>query len=58
MIVTSRCTLSIYSATRTVAEITAALGIVPHSSHDKGEPTRSALAGRPSFAGETYDRTN
>ena len=46
MIVANRSTLSIYSETRTIAEITAALGIEPHSSADVGQPTRAALAGR------------
>ncbi|MCI0156056.1 DUF4279 domain-containing protein [Leifsonia shinshuensis] len=46
MIVANRSSLSIYSETRTVAEITAALGIEPHNGADVGQPTRAALAGR------------
>ena len=46
MIVENRSTLSIYSKTRTVAQITAALGIEPHDSADIGDPTRAARAGR------------
>ncbi|MFJ3491766.1 hypothetical protein [Leifsonia aquatica] len=46
MIVANRSSLSIFSETRTVAEITEALGIEPHSSADAGQPTRAAVAGR------------
>lgn len=46
MIVANRSTLSIYSDTRAVAEITAALGIEPQNGADVGQPTRAALAGR------------
>jgi hypothetical protein len=46
MIVENRSTLSVYSDSRRVAQITAALGIEPHDSADIGDPTRAALAGR------------
>jgi hypothetical protein len=46
VIVGNRSTLSIYSDSLTVAEISAALGIDPHDSADRGEPTRAARAGR------------
>ena len=46
MNVANRSSLSIYSETRTVAEITDVLGIEPHNCADVGEPTRAALAGR------------
>ncbi len=46
MIVSSRSTLQISSDSLTVAEMTSVLGIAPHHSHEKGDATRSALAGR------------
>jgi hypothetical protein len=46
VIVADRSTLSVYSDQRTVADISAALGLEPTSSADVGDPTRAALAGR------------
>ena len=46
MIVWNCATLAIYSDTRTAAEVTEILGVEPHESAEKGDPTRAALAGR------------
>jgi Domain of unknown function (DUF4279) len=46
VIVWSRSTLSVYSTTRTAAEITRILGVEPTDAHDIGDPTRAALSGR------------
>lgn len=47
MIVSDRASLCIYSDSMTTAEITAVMGIEPTEAHEKGDPTRAGLAGRP-----------
>ena len=57
MIIDGTATLVIYSDTLTAAEVTDALGITPTEAHEKGDPTRAGIAGRPLRADRlTYQR--
>jgi hypothetical protein len=46
MIVSSLCSLSVYSDTRTASEITEVLGVEPTRANEKGDPTPAGLTGR------------
>jgi hypothetical protein len=45
MIVTNRATLAVYSDEMSATAISEVLGIQPHSSNERGDPTAAALAG-------------
>lgn len=55
MIFRSRATLSIYGVETTAAQIAVALSMACHEEHERGDPTRAALAGREVAPGrDTY----